>query len=59
MVTAATVPDPETSPSAVRPAPGARSELIVITPAPLVIMPLVVPPIVIPAIVIQPVRTPR
>jgi hypothetical protein len=57
-VTAASVP-PDATPPPVRPAPGARSELIVLTPAPLVIAPLIVPPIVIPPIVIQPNRTPR
>jgi hypothetical protein len=53
VVTAATVPDPEaTAPAAAKePAvPGAGSEFIVITPAPLVIAPLIIPPIVIPPI---------
>jgi hypothetical protein len=59
MVTAASVPEAGAAALTARPAPGARSELIVITPAPLVIAPLIVPPIVIPPIIIQPIRQPR
>ena len=59
VVTAASVPDPAAVPAGASPGPGAGSELIVITPAPLAIMPLIVPPIVIPPIVIAPTRPPR
>lgn len=59
VVTATSVPDSETPPAGARPAPRAGSELIIITPAPLVITPLIVPPIVIPRIVIAPIRPPR
>ena len=57
VVTAASVPDPAATTPAVRPdpaVPAAGTELIIVTPVPLVIAPLIIPPIVIP-----PIRPPR